>query len=119
MSAVRRNAAVDDYLGKLSTNIAELARALREVVFEAEPDIEEAVKWSRPVYSRNGLVCSIDVAKKHVNLGFFRGASLSDKAKLLEGTGKDHRHIKVRSLDDIKKDDFKALINEAVGLNLQ
>ncbi|MCC7539257.1 MAG: DUF1801 domain-containing protein [Deltaproteobacteria bacterium] len=32
----------------------------------------------------------------HVNVGFFCGALLSDPARLLEGTGKRGRHVKLR-----------------------
>jgi hypothetical protein len=32
----------------------------------------------------------------HVNVGFFRGAELADPARLLEGTGKYMRHVKLR-----------------------
>ena len=32
-----------------------------------------------------------------VNLGVFGGASLDDPAGLLEGTGKVHRHVKIRT----------------------
>ncbi|HET8749061.1 MAG TPA: DUF1801 domain-containing protein [Ramlibacter sp.] len=34
--------------------------------------------------------------RAHVNVGFFRGAELSDPAGLLEGTGKSMRHVKLR-----------------------
>jgi len=33
----------------------------------------------------------------HVNVGFFHGAALFDPARLLQGTGKFMRHVKVRS----------------------
>jgi hypothetical protein len=32
----------------------------------------------------------------HVNVGFFHGASLRDPARLLEGTGKRMRHVKLQ-----------------------
>jgi hypothetical protein len=32
----------------------------------------------------------------HVNVGFFHGASLDDRACLLEGSGKRMRHVKLR-----------------------
>jgi hypothetical protein len=33
--------------------------------------------------------------KSHVNVGFFRGAQLEDPARLLEGSGKRMRHVKL------------------------
>jgi hypothetical protein len=38
----------------------------------------------------------VDAFRDHVNVGFFHGASLPDPARLLEGTGKRMRHVKLR-----------------------
>jgi hypothetical protein len=46
-----------------------------------------------------------------------RGAALPDPEKLLEGTGKGVRHVKLRSVADVKKPGVKKLIAEAAKLN--
>ena len=51
--------------------------------------------------------------KAHVNLGFMYGADLPDPDGLLEGTGKLMRHIKIRSLDEVKRPAIKQLISDA------
>ena len=38
----------------------------------------------------------VNAFKSHVNVGFFFGALLNDPARLLEGTGKRGRHVKLR-----------------------
>ena len=38
----------------------------------------------------------VNAYRAHVNVGFFHGASLPDTARLLEGTGKYMRHVKVK-----------------------
>lgn len=38
----------------------------------------------------------VNAFKNHVNVGFFFGALLEDPARLLEGTGKRGRHVKLR-----------------------
>jgi hypothetical protein len=38
----------------------------------------------------------VNVFTSQVNVGFFRGASLPDPARLLQGTGKFMRHVKLR-----------------------
>src|SRR3954464_3431840 len=38
----------------------------------------------------------VNAFKDHVNVGFFFGALLNDPARLLEGTGKRGRHVKLR-----------------------
>ena len=38
----------------------------------------------------------VNAYKEHVNVGFFFGALLDDPARLLQGTGKRGRHVKLR-----------------------
>ena len=38
----------------------------------------------------------INVFTSHVNVGFFQGAALWDPQRLLQGTGKFMRHVKLR-----------------------
>ena len=48
--------------------------------------------------------------KNHVNLGLNYGAELPDPKKLLEGTGKLFRHIKLRSTKDLQNKDLRNLL---------
>lgn len=105
---------VDDFLLKLEPPHHEVARALREIIFEAEPDISEGMKWGRPVYVKGGSICSIDTAKDHVSLVFFEGACLKDPANLLMGAGENYRYVKVGKTKDIQREELKALIADAV-----
>jgi len=52
-----------------------------------------------------------------LSLAFLRGAKLSDREKLLEGAGKGVRHVKLRSVADVKRPGVKKLITEAAKLN--
>jgi hypothetical protein len=38
----------------------------------------------------------VNVFTAHVNVGFFHGAALRDPARLLQGSGKFMRHVKLR-----------------------
>jgi hypothetical protein len=51
--------------------------------------------------------------KAHVNVGFFRGAELADPARLLEGTGKFMRHVKLRPDREIDAEAVMKLIETA------
>jgi len=57
------------------------------------------------------------VAKDHVIFGFVRGAMLRDPGKLLEGTGKYLRHVKLRSLADVRRPAVLSLLEESAELN--
>ncbi|MGP4107671.1 DUF1801 domain-containing protein [Virgibacillus sp. L01] len=107
---------VDQFIENLNGHTKEIIEKLREVIFQTSPNITEEMKWGKPCYIENGLVCYLQTAKNHVNLGFYFGATLKDKDNLLEGTGKKMRHIRVKQLDDIQPQKFSALIKEAIEL---
>ena len=111
------NPKVDDHINKLSSPVKAIAERLREIVRDASPDLTEHYKWNMPVYAGTKDVCYIGAFKKHVNLGFYRGAELNDRDNLLEGTGKSLRHVKIASLDDIDKRSLSALIKDAVKVD--
>lgn len=113
----RENIEVTKLIETIPEPIQELTKNLRELVFKSSPEIIEEVKWSKPSYAQNGLVCYLAAAKKHVNLGFYRGSDLSDKDGVLQGTGKQMRHIQVKKVEDIKPDLFISMIKEAIELN--
>jgi hypothetical protein len=53
------------------------------------------------------------VFQAHVNVGFFRGAEIADPARLLEGTGKFMRHVKLRSASVVDDTALTKLIKTA------
>jgi hypothetical protein len=55
----------------------------------------------------------IGVQGTHVNLGFYHGASLADPEGLLEGTGKELRHVKLRDVAAAQSGAVTALLREA------
>jgi hypothetical protein len=56
------------------------------------------------------------VAKNHVTLGFHYGTSLKDPESLLEGTGKNIRHVKLRAVEDLQQKGLKNLLLAAANL---
>src|SRR5271154_5844294 len=96
---------------------------LRELIHDADPDIEEEWKWEKPkspgvpVWSHDGGVCTGESYKQVVKLTFFRGASIKDPKKLfnssLEGTTR--RTIDLREEEKIDEAAFRQLIRAAVA----
>ena len=111
------NPQVDEFIGQLESPVQSLVTQLRALVFEAYPEMKEEFKWSKPSYSKEGLVCYMQTAKSHVNFGFYRGTELADRDELLEGDGKKMRHVRIRKAEDIQGDKLKFLIWDAVDLN--
>lgn len=95
------NKAVDDYLEKQKSPQREICQKLREIIFKTMPGIKEEMKWGVPTYAdgRYYLVA----LKDHVNLGFSLKGLSKEEQKLLEGSGKTMRHIKIRSLEEIEE----------------
>lgn len=95
-----------------------LAR-MRELILDADPEIVEEWKWSNPVWSRNGIVCTGESYKSHVKLTFARGASVPDPSKLFNSSleGNLRRAIDIKEGEEVDARAFKALIKAAVATN--
>jgi hypothetical protein len=105
---------------------ATLAR-LRRLITEADPEVTEAVKWRKPsnpagvaVWEHGGLICTGETYKDKVKLTFARGAALVDPSGLFNSslTGGTRRAIDFFENEEVDETAFKALIREAVALNL-
>ncbi|WP_454655990.1 DUF1801 domain-containing protein [Bosea beijingensis] len=99
---------------------ATLAR-MRALIREADPDVVEEVKWRGvPVWSHGGIICTGETYKSVVKLTFMKGASLADPAGLFNSSleGNARRAIDIREGEVVDADAFKALIGEAVALNI-
>ena len=60
------------------------------------------------------MVFYVAAARTHVNLGFCRGATLSDPNDVLEGEGKLMRHIKFWSERDVKRSFVRRYVRAAI-----
>ncbi len=110
---------VDQFMRDLPDDIQSITGTLRKIILNASSELVEEFKWSMPNYSYNGLVCYLQTAKKHVNLGFHKGNELQEKDvnKLLQGTGKTMRHVRIEKDEDIQSEAFISLIHAAMALN--
>lgn len=107
----------DNWFDTIPETQRPILNRLRSLIFDAVPGAVEELKWSRPCYSSDhGLFCYLHSTKKHATIGFQKGASLSDPKKQLEGNGKDMRHIKLRSVNDIDEPYFRTLLSTASAL---
>jgi hypothetical protein len=103
----------------------EMLARVRELIHDADPEIEEEWKWAKPksggtpVWSHDGIVCTGESYKEVVKLTFARGASLADPQKLFNSSleGNTRRAIDIREGDKLNAAAFKALIRSAVAAN--
>ena len=74
--------------------LQKIMRRLTSMIRKSLPSADEFVKWGVPYYSIDGRgIISMAEYTKNVNLYFLSGAELD--SKLVEGTGKGMRHIKI------------------------
>jgi hypothetical protein len=117
MKTVETHGAFDEALASSTPKVREIAEALRQLIVNVYPDAVE-VPWPKQRIIGYGVgpkkmtehFCYIGAFKAHVNLGFYRGAALPDPEGLLEGTGKELRHVKVRSVDEAGQPAIRQLV---------
>ena len=104
--------ALGDWRGKTLAHV-------RALIAQAVPGVVEEWKWSVPVWSHDGIICTGETYKRAVKLTFAKGASLEDPAGLFNSSlgGKIRRALDLHEGDDIDKAAFKALIRAAAALN--
>ena len=106
---------LEEIVGNLDPQQKGIAEKLRSIVKKTLPDITETVKWGNITYLLDAKnLAWIIFYKDHADFGFFKGAKL--KSKLLEGTGKNLRHIKIRENNDIKEPEITRLLKDAEKL---
>jgi hypothetical protein len=92
---------------------------LRKLIHEAAPGVTEEWKWGSPIFSQDGMVCSIGAFKDHVKVHFFKGAALADPKKLFNSglDAKAMRAIDFREGDKVNEAAFKKLVGAGVKYN--
>ncbi len=101
--------------------IIDLALALREIILEEAPSASESIYqvytvaiWFGFSAKMKDMFCYIATNAGHVNLGFPRGAQMSDPNHVLEGAGKAMRHIKFRCERDLERPFVRRYIQAAI-----
>ena len=101
------NREVSQYIEKQNSPQKEVCQNLREIISKTFPNLKEEMKWGVPYY---GNLYYFVALKTHVNLGFSIAKLSNDEIKLLEGTGKTMRHIKLKNVEDIDETKITQLL---------
>ena len=121
------SALIDAKLAGLGDWRGEALARMRRLIREADPEVVETVKWRKPsnpagvpVWEHAGILCTGEVYKGYVKLTFARGAALDDPAGLFNAGfgGGTRRAIDIREGEAVEAEAFKALVREAVALNV-
>ncbi len=104
--------------------IRKLALQVRAVVLEELAPCHEniydaysavAIGYGSSDRLRDGI-CHVAVFTKHVNLGFNQGVLLKDPDGVLQGAGKQIRHLKIRTAADLARPEVQGFLKSALQL---
>lgn len=93
---VERDPAIERWLKEHAGELGAIAREWFEVMRNCGDEVRELVHDGCPVACLGDVPFGyVNVFKAHVNVGFFHGAELADPERLLQGSGKFMRHVKL------------------------
>jgi len=110
---------IDARIASLGDWRGEMLARLRALIKQADPEVAEEWKWSNPVWSHDGLICTGETYKSVVKMTFPKGAALPDPAGLFNSSleGNVRRAIDFHEGEKLDEKALKALIRAAVALN--
>jgi hypothetical protein len=97
-----------------------LALGARNLLMDTLPDVAEELDSTRKIvgYSYGpgykGVVCTLILSRKGVKIGIVRGADLPDPHGLMSGDGIYHRHVELRTSEDLEQRGLKPLLLTAL-----
>jgi hypothetical protein len=95
--AVEHDPAIDAWMQAHAGELGDIAREWFEVMRRCGDEVRELLHDGCPVACLGDVPFGhVNVFTSHVNVGFFQGAALRDPARLLQGTGRFMRHVKLR-----------------------
>jgi hypothetical protein len=111
----------EEAIQSFEPEIQGIARALRARIVSIHADFVE-IAWPRQKIASYGIApkkmsehyAYIAPFQHHVNLGFYHGVAVTDPGGLLEGAGQRLRHVKIRSLADVGKNEISGLLKAAL-----
>ena len=121
MKTVDTHGTFEQALTGSSSQVREIAERLRALIIEVYPEVVE-VPWPKQKIVGYGVgpkkmsenFCYIGAFKAHVNLGFYYGADLPDPQGLLEGTGINLRHIKVKNNEEVDQPALRDILQASL-----
>ena len=122
VAAESASALIDERIRELGDWRGKMLARVRQLIHDADPDVVEEWKWmGTPIFSHDGILCTGETYKNVVKLTFAKGASLKDPSKLFNSSldGNVRRAIDIHEGDKVNEAALKALIREAVLLNMQ
>jgi len=111
---------VDAYLAGIPAWQRETLSRVRDLVHEADPDVEETIKRTvQPYFILEGNICAFLAAKDHVNVFLYDGAIVPDPEGIITA-GHDNqtgRMISFRENDKINEPALVTMFRQIIANN--
>jgi hypothetical protein len=108
---LERDPAIDAWMKEHGGKLGTIAREWFEVMRSCGDEVREVLHDGCPVACFGDVPFGyVNMFTAHVNVGFYEGASLPDPARLLHGSGRFMRHVKLKPGVDVDGDALRALI---------
>lgn len=112
--AVERDPAIDAWMKKHAGELGAIAHRWFEVMRKCGDEVRELMHDGCPVACLGDVPFAyVNVFASHVNVGFFQGASLPDPGRLLQGSGRYMRHVKLKPGAAVNDAALRSLIDAA------
>src|SRR3954465_1008940 len=102
---------IDSRINELGDWRGEMLSRVRALIKQADPAVVEEWKWSVPVWSHDGIICTGEAYKAVVKMTFPKGAALADPSGLFNSSldGNTRRAIDIYEGERIDEEALKAL----------
>lgn len=106
---------VTTYITQAPETQKQMMTEIRALIHAIVPGVKESIKWGRPVFSTHTDFAYFKTGKTYLSFGFFKIEKIFGDADLLEGTGKEMRHIKLKQPADLKPAILKRWIKQVTN----
>ena len=111
---------VDEYIDRLPDWQREICRRVRDLVHEADPEVEETIKRRvQPYFVLQGNICALLAAKDHVNVFMYDGAIVPDPEGIITAghDNKTARTVAFREDEAINEPALLAMFRQIIANN--
>ena len=105
------HAEIEDWIRRVMPDLRPIVERLDELIREAIPGLEYALKWKKAYYGlpELGWIIEMVAYDVSVNVVFFGGAEFDSPPPLGEGS----RYVKIRTLEEADRPEMRAWIEQA------
>src|ERR1700687_680780 len=117
----RNSTEIETFLAPFPPEVRVLALVARDFLAQALPGAAENLDRSAKLFGYSygpgykGLLCTLLLSKTGIKLGIARGSELPDPKQLMHGSAKVHRHVQLRTKDDLNHPGLKPLLKAALA----